>query len=101
MEKLEKLTGVYIIKIILQLKILTLAVRYMEKSWLKFEDNEYRIWEPRRSKLGAAILNGIKTFPFEKNQKYFTLVLHPVQPHHISQTSLPKAQYGAWSSLPV
>ncbi len=30
---------------------------------VKFEGDEYRIWNPNRSKLGAAILNGLKHFP--------------------------------------
>jgi len=32
---------------------------------IKFEGEEYRIWNPSRSKLGAAILNGLKNFPIK------------------------------------
>ncbi len=32
---------------------------------VKFEGEEYRIWNPTRSKLGAAILNGLKNFPIK------------------------------------
>ncbi|WP_297480244.1 fibrillarin-like rRNA/tRNA 2'-O-methyltransferase, partial [Thermococcus sp.] len=32
---------------------------------IKFEGDEYRIWNPSRSKLGAAILNGLKNFPIK------------------------------------
>ncbi|ANF22115.1 fibrillarin-like rRNA/tRNA 2'-O-methyltransferase [Thermococcus piezophilus] len=32
---------------------------------IKFEGEEYRVWNPRRSKLGAAILNGLKHFPIK------------------------------------
>ncbi|NPA47315.1 MAG: fibrillarin-like rRNA/tRNA 2'-O-methyltransferase [Thermococci archaeon] len=30
---------------------------------IKFRGEEYRIWNPNRSKLGAAILNGLRNFP--------------------------------------
>lgn len=36
-------------------------------------DTEYRVWEPRRSKLAAAIVNGLKTFPFKKGSKILYL----------------------------
>ncbi|GAB6101162.1 fibrillarin-like rRNA/tRNA 2'-O-methyltransferase [Thermococcus atlanticus] len=32
---------------------------------IKSEGEEYRIWNPRRSKLAAAILNGLKNFPIK------------------------------------
>lgn len=32
---------------------------------VRFEGEEYRIWNPNRSKLGAAILNGLKNFPIK------------------------------------
>lgn len=32
---------------------------------IKWEGEEYRIWNPNRSKLGAAILNGLKNFPIK------------------------------------
>ncbi|HIH71921.1 MAG: Fibrillarin-like rRNA/tRNA 2'-O-methyltransferase [Thermococcales archaeon 44_46] len=32
---------------------------------VKWEGEEYRIWNPNRSKLGAAILNGLKNFPIK------------------------------------
>ena len=32
---------------------------------IKWDGEEYRIWNPNRSKLGAAILNGLKNFPIK------------------------------------
>lgn len=32
---------------------------------IKWEGKEYRIWNPRRSKLSAAIMNGLKNFPIK------------------------------------
>jgi len=39
---------------------------YNEKLVIK-KDIEYRIWDPFRSKLAAAIMNGLEDFPIEKN----------------------------------
>jgi fibrillarin-like pre-rRNA processing protein len=32
---------------------------------IKWEGKEYRVWNPRRSKLSAAIMNGLKNFPIK------------------------------------
>ena len=45
---------------------------YGEKLF-KFHGFEYRIWDPFRSKLAAAILNGLKKFPITPNQKVLYL----------------------------
>ncbi len=45
---------------------------YKEKL-LEHENNEYRLWNPHRSKLAAAILNGLTTFPFKKDSKVLYL----------------------------
>jgi len=34
---------------------------------------EYRVWDPRRSKLAAAILNGLESFPFERGGRVLYL----------------------------
>lgn len=36
-------------------------------------DTEYRVWEPHRSKLAAAILNGMERFPFAEGTKVLYL----------------------------
>lgn len=45
---------------------------YNEK-FVEIKGTEYRIWNPYRSKLAAAIKKGLKTFPFEKNTKVLYL----------------------------
>lgn len=46
---------------------------------------EYRLWNPRRSKLAAAILNGLKTFPLHDDSKILYLGASTgTTPSHIS-----------------
>ncbi|MGD0330165.1 MAG: fibrillarin-like rRNA/tRNA 2'-O-methyltransferase [Nitrososphaeria archaeon] len=45
---------------------------YGEKT-LYINKNEYRYWDPFRSKLAAALINGLKHFPFPKNLKVLYL----------------------------
>jgi fibrillarin-like pre-rRNA processing protein len=40
---------------------------------VKFGGNEYRLWDPYRSKLAAAILKGLETVPIYPNQKVLYL----------------------------
>ncbi|MBT8171631.1 fibrillarin-like rRNA/tRNA 2'-O-methyltransferase [Candidatus Bathyarchaeota archaeon] len=40
---------------------------------IKYEGNEYRIWNPFRSKLAAAIFNGLKTVPISLNKRVLYL----------------------------
>ena len=40
---------------------------------LIMEDDEYRIWNPRRSKLAAALLNGLKNLELEDASKVLYL----------------------------
>ena len=40
---------------------------------LVVEDEEYRIWNPRRSKLAAALLNGLENLEIEKTSKVLYL----------------------------
>lgn len=48
-------------------------------------DGEYRLWNPRRSKLAAALLNGLETFPFQDNSKILYLGASTgTTPSHIS-----------------
>ena len=45
---------------------------YNEKLIVK-EDIEYRLWDPFRSKLAAAIIKGLKTLPFQEGSKVLYL----------------------------
>ncbi|CAB48983.1 fibrillarin-like rRNA/tRNA 2'-O-methyltransferase [Pyrococcus abyssi] len=40
---------------------------------IKWEGEEYRIWNPHRSKLGAAIMNGLKNFPIKPGKSVLYL----------------------------
>ncbi len=55
---------------------------------VEIKDKEYRIWDPRRSKLGAAILNGLKLFPFKDDSKVLYLGASAgTTPSHLSDIS--------------
>lgn len=52
------------------------------------EGHEYRLWNPRRSKLAAAILNGLEIFPFKDDSKTLYLgASSGTTPSHISDIS--------------
>jgi fibrillarin-like pre-rRNA processing protein len=40
---------------------------------IKFKNNEYRLWDPYRSKFAAAILKGLETAPIQPKQKVLYL----------------------------
>ena len=40
---------------------------------VKFKGDEYRLWDPFRSKLSAAVLNGLETVPIVPNQRVLYL----------------------------
>ena len=85
MEKLEKLNGVYFIEDHIATENLNPGTKVYGEKLVEFEGKEYRIWEQRRSKLGAAIMNGMNVFPFEKNSKVLYLgASSGTTPSHIS-----------------
>jgi fibrillarin-like pre-rRNA processing protein len=85
MEKLNNMTGVYIVEDHIATENLNPGKKVYGEKLLEVEDKEYRIWEQRRSKLGAAIMNGIKTFPFEIDSKVLYLgASSGTTPSHIS-----------------
>jgi fibrillarin-like pre-rRNA processing protein len=47
---------------------------------VEIHGNEYRLWNPRRSKLAAAILNGLETFPSMITPGYIYLGASTAQP---------------------
>ena len=52
---------------------------------VEIQGKEYRLWNPRRSKLAAAILNGLETFPFYDNSRILYLGASTgTTPSHIS-----------------
>ena len=85
MEKLENFVGVYMIEDHIATKNLTPGHKVYGEKLVEVEGKEYRIWEQRRSKLGAAILKGINTFPFEERSKVLYLgASSGTTPSHIS-----------------
>ena len=57
---------------------------YQEKL-ITYEDKEFRLWNPRRSKLAAAIIKGLRTFPFKRDSKVLYLGASAgTTPSHIS-----------------
>src|ERR1039458_9071705 len=85
MEKLEKLNGVYFVEDHIATENLNPGTKVYGEKLVEFEGKEYRIWEQRRSKLGAAIMNGMNLFPFEENSKVLYLgASSGTTPSHIS-----------------
>ena len=85
MEKLEEFTGVYNIEDHIATENLNTGKKVYGERLIEVDDKEYRIWEPRRSKLGAAIMNGIETFPFKTDSKILYLgASSGTTPSHIS-----------------
>lgn len=51
----------------------------------KYQDSEYRVWDPYRSKLAAAILNGLDLVPIRKGDKALYLgAASGTTPSHVS-----------------
>ncbi|WP_456374941.1 fibrillarin-like rRNA/tRNA 2'-O-methyltransferase [Methanocaldococcus sp.] len=52
---------------------------------VKVDDEEYRIWNPHKSKLGAAIIKGLKVLPIKRNSKVLYLGASAgTTPSHVS-----------------
>jgi len=59
-------SGVYIVNSVIATENLVPGARVYDERLVKEEGKEYRIWDPFRSKLAAAIKKGLKTFPFQE-----------------------------------
>lgn len=85
MEITQKFTGVYEIDNHIATENLNPGIRVYNERLVEFKDKEYRIWDSRRSKLSAAILNGLSVFPFEEDSKVLYLGASAgTTPSHIS-----------------
>ena len=62
----EKMEGVYEIDGKLATKSIVKGFRIHGERIIRIGDDEFREWEPQRSKLAAAIKKGLKTWPFRK-----------------------------------
>ena len=85
---MEKFPGVYQLDGNLATRNLTPGQQVYGEKLVESEGPEYRIWNPRRSKLAAAILNGLDTFPFKEDSKTLYLgASSGTTPSHISDIS--------------
>jgi fibrillarin-like pre-rRNA processing protein len=88
MEITQKFTGIYEIEGHVATENLNPGNKVYDERLIEIKDNEYRIWDPRRSKLAAAILNGLSVFPFKKDSKVLYLGASAgTTPSHISDIS--------------
>ena len=64
---------------------LTPGVQVYQEKLLDYEDKQFRLWNPRRSKLAAAIINGLSIFPFKEDSTVLYLGASAgTTPSHIS-----------------
>lgn len=88
MEITQKFQGIYSINESTATENLNPGIRVYGEKLIEIKDKEYRIWDPRRSKLGAAILNGLKTWEFREDSKILYLGASAgTTPSHISDIS--------------
>lgn len=88
MEINQRFQGVYEIDCHVATVNLNHGIKVYGERLVEVEDKEYRIWDPRRSKLSAAILNGLNTFPFKENSNVLYLgASSGTTPSHISDIS--------------
>lgn len=81
----NKFTGIYDFDGHLATCNLTPGVRVYGEKLIEHEDVEYRLWDPRRSKLAAAILKGLETFQVDVDSKILYLGASAgTTPSHIS-----------------
>jgi len=69
----EKFPGVFLVDGKLATVNLTPGKRFFDEALLREGGKEYRLWDPNRSKAGAAIAKGIKLFPITKDSKILYL----------------------------
>jgi len=81
----EKFPGVYLIDDHLATLNLTPSLNVYGEKLVNINGSEFRIWNQRRSKLAAAILNGLKVFPFQNDSNVLYLgASSGTTPSHIS-----------------
>lgn len=88
MEIIQKFNGIYEIDSHVATENMNPGTKVYGERLVEFKDKEYRIWDPRRSKLSSAILNGLNTFPFKEDSKVLYLGASAgTTPSHISDVS--------------
>jgi fibrillarin-like pre-rRNA processing protein len=72
--KIDKISpGIYIIDDKIATINLTPTIKVYGEKLVDFEDKEFRLWDPRRSKLAAALLNGMKGINLSEKSKILYL----------------------------
>ncbi|MFH1588869.1 MAG: fibrillarin-like rRNA/tRNA 2'-O-methyltransferase [Candidatus Diapherotrites archaeon] len=69
----ELFEGVYSFNSHLMTKNLVPGKKVYGEELLRFSGEEFRAWNPHRSKLGAGIMNGLRNFPFNKGSNVLYL----------------------------
>lgn len=88
MENLEDYTGLYVFEDHIATKNFNIGQKVYGEKLIEHEGDEFRIWDQRRSKLGAALMNGMKIYPFETDSKILYLGASAgTTPSHISDIS--------------
>lgn len=70
---IEKFKGIYLIDDSLATKNLVLGKRVYGEKLVQEGGAEYRLWNPNRSKLAAAVFNGLKELPLSESSKVLYL----------------------------
>lgn len=73
MEKIEGINSTYLMDHSLVTPNLTPKYKVYGEKLLDYEGTEYRVWDPRRSKLAAAILNGLENLKLSPDSKILYL----------------------------
>ena len=85
MDLKKKFPGIYLIDDHLATLNLTPSLNVYGEKLVNINGSEFRIWNQRRSKLAAAILNGLKVFPFQNDSNVLYLgASSGTTPSHIS-----------------
>ena len=69
----ELFPGVYLIDNYIHTENMNKGYRVYNERLVKKDGKEFRVWDPFRSKLAAAIKKGLKNFPFSRNTKVLYL----------------------------
>lgn len=85
LESGDEIRGVYKLDGHLATCNLNPGVKVYGEKLVDYEDVEFRLWDPRRSKLGAALLKGLETFPVKEDSHVLYLGASAgTTPSHIS-----------------
>lgn len=81
----EIFSGIFLLNGKLATKNLVPGSKVYGEELVKIKNEEYRLWDPTRSKLAAAILKGIKDVPIKSKDKILYLgIAHGTTASHIS-----------------